>query len=138
MQLSVPRVFSIAQTPTKSHRIGLGREGERGKQSVLRQKTESQKWERVINTLLIEMGTKYWILNCPILISNTEKQRLKIQSRGQTLKNTVLKTKTKTHTQKNFRNIYEVWFKNRASFFVQGYSEMKMKIKEQQRSNRGI
>ena len=31
MQLSVPRVFSIAQTPTKIHRIGLGREGERRK-----------------------------------------------------------------------------------------------------------
>ena len=30
-QLSVPKVFSIAKTPTKIHRIGLGREGERGK-----------------------------------------------------------------------------------------------------------
>ena len=31
MQLSVPRVFSIAQTPTKIHRIRWGREGERRK-----------------------------------------------------------------------------------------------------------
>ena len=31
-QLSVPKVFSVAQTPTKIHRIGLGREGERRKQ----------------------------------------------------------------------------------------------------------
>ena len=31
-QLSVPRVFSVAQTPTKIHRIGLGREGEKRKQ----------------------------------------------------------------------------------------------------------
>ena len=30
-QLSVPRVFSVAQTPTKIHRIGLGSEGERRK-----------------------------------------------------------------------------------------------------------
>ena len=30
-QLSVPRVFSLAQTPTKIHRTGLGREGERRK-----------------------------------------------------------------------------------------------------------
>ena len=30
-QLSVPKVFSIAQIPTKIHRIGLGREGERRK-----------------------------------------------------------------------------------------------------------
>ena len=71
------------------------------------------------------MGTEYWILKCPKFISHTEKQRLKIWSRGQTLKNTILKTKTK-----NFRNIYEVRFKNRASLFLQGYSEMKMKIKE--------
>ena len=30
-QLSVPKVFSVAQIPTKIHRIGLGREGERRK-----------------------------------------------------------------------------------------------------------
>ena len=30
-QLSVPRVFSVAQTLTKIHRIGLEREGERRK-----------------------------------------------------------------------------------------------------------
>ena len=30
-QFSVPKVFSVAQTPTKIHRIGLGREGERRK-----------------------------------------------------------------------------------------------------------
>ena len=40
------------------------------------------------------MSTEYWILKCPKLISYTEKQRLKIQSRGYTLKDTVLKTKT--------------------------------------------
>ena len=31
-QLSVPKVFSVAQTPTEIHRIGLGREG-RGRKS---------------------------------------------------------------------------------------------------------
>ena len=30
-QLSVPKVFSKSQTPTESHRTGLGREGERMK-----------------------------------------------------------------------------------------------------------
>ena len=30
-QYSVPKVFSVAQTPTEIHRIGLGREGERRK-----------------------------------------------------------------------------------------------------------
>ena len=27
-QFSVPKVFSVAQTPTEIHRIGLGREGD--------------------------------------------------------------------------------------------------------------
>ena len=31
MQFSVPKVFSVAQTPPEIHRIGLGREGERRK-----------------------------------------------------------------------------------------------------------
>ena len=31
MQLSVPKLFSVAQTPTKIHGIGLEREGERRK-----------------------------------------------------------------------------------------------------------
>ena len=31
IQLSVLKVFSVAQTPTKIHRIGLGREEERRK-----------------------------------------------------------------------------------------------------------
>ena len=30
-QLSFSKVFSIAQTPTKIHRVGLGREGEKRK-----------------------------------------------------------------------------------------------------------
>ena len=30
-QFSVPKVFSVAQTPTEIHRTGLGREGERRK-----------------------------------------------------------------------------------------------------------
>ena len=56
MQFSVPKVFSVAQTPTKIHRIGLGREGGGGNRGDLREKTESQKWERVINTLLSKNG----------------------------------------------------------------------------------
>ena len=35
-QLSVLKVFSIAQTPTKIHRIGLGGEGKGGNRVVLR------------------------------------------------------------------------------------------------------
>ena len=53
MQLSVPRVLSIAQTPTKIHRIGLGREGKRRCSEV---EIESQDWERIINTLLNKNG----------------------------------------------------------------------------------
>ena len=55
------------------------------------------------------MGTEDWILKGTKLITNTKKQRLKIQSRGQTLKNTVLKNKTKSQ---NYQKKYKVCFKN--------------------------
>ena len=42
------------------------------------------------------MGTEDWILKGTKLITNTKKQRLKIQSRGQTLKNTILKKQNAT------------------------------------------
>ena len=35
MQLSVPKVFSVAQTPTEIHRIVLGKEGEWRNKGVL-------------------------------------------------------------------------------------------------------
>ena len=41
--LSVPKVFSVAQTPTKIHRIGLGREGEGGDRGVLRKNRRKQR-----------------------------------------------------------------------------------------------
>ena len=40
------------------------------------------------------MGTEDWVLKGTKLITNTKKQRLKIQSRGQSLKDTILKKKT--------------------------------------------
>ena len=55
-QLSVPYMFSVAQTPTKIHRLDWKEMGKGGNRGVLRQKTESQKWERVINTLLNRNG----------------------------------------------------------------------------------
>ena len=74
------------------------------------------------------MGADSWILKCPKLISNTEKQRLKIQSRGQTLKNTILKTKTET--EKILEIHMNLGLKIGLLFLLQGYSEMKMKLKE--------
>ena len=74
------------------------------------------------------MGTEYWILKCPQFIAYTEKKRLKIQSRGQTLKNAILKTKTKT--QKILEIYMKFGLKIGPPFFLQGYNEMKMKIKE--------
>ena len=41
------------------------------------------------------MGTEDWILKGTKLITNTKKQRLKIQNRGQTPKNTILKKQNK-------------------------------------------
>ena len=48
------------------------------------------------------MGTEDWILKGTELITSTKKQRLKVQSRGQTLKNTILKKTNKTKSQKLF------------------------------------
>ena len=62
------------------------------------------------------MGTEGWILKGTKLIVKSKKQRLKIQSRGQTLKNTILKNNKNT---KNLRNIYEVFFKTRVLFSPQ-------------------
>ena len=62
------------------------------------------------------MGSDGWILKCPKLISNTEKQRLKIYGICQTLKNTILKNHKNT---KNLKNIYKVCFNNRVFFFGQ-------------------
>ena len=41
------------------------------------------------------MSTEDWVPKGTKLITNTKKQRLKIQSRGQTLKNTILKKQNK-------------------------------------------
>ena len=43
------------------------------------------------------MGTEDQILKGTKLTTNTKKQRLNIQSRGQTLKNTILKKKKQNH-----------------------------------------
>ena len=71
------------------------------------------------------MSTENWILKGIKLITNAKKQRLKIQSRGQTLKNTILK---KNH--EDYKNIYiymKIYLKQGLFFCtVIGY---KMKIK---------
>ena len=46
------------------------------------------------------MSTEDWILKSTELITNTKKQRLKIQSRGQPLKNAILKIQNKTKQNK--------------------------------------
>ena len=57
------------------------------------------------------MGTEDWILKGTELFTNIKKQRLKIQSRGYTLKNTIL-------TKQNHKSYkkYEICFKNRVFF----------------------
>ena len=47
------------------------------------------------------MGTEDWVLKCTKLVTSTKKQRLKILSRGETPKNSVLKKKErKQETEK--------------------------------------
>ena len=65
------------------------------------------------------MGTEDWIFKGTILITITKKPILKIQGRGQTLKNTILKNQNKIAKiiKKNIY-IYEICFKNRVLFFA--------------------
>ena len=64
------------------------------------------------------MGTEDWILKGTKLITNTKKQRLKIQSRGQTLKNTIFKKKKKQIQITKLLKIYmkfalKIWYFSR-------------------------
>ena len=74
------------------------------------------------------MGTEDLFLKGTKLITNTKKQRLKIQSRGWILKNTILKKK---ESHKNYKTyIHEVCFKKIGSFFFAKEQQViKMKIK---------
>ena len=62
------------------------------------------------------MGTEDQILKGAKLITNTKKQRLKIQSSAQTLKNTILRIKNKI--TKIMKNIYVKFALKIESFFA--------------------
>ena len=53
------------------------------------------------------MGTEDWILKGTKLITNTKKQRLKVKSRNQTLKNTILKKNRKSYI-KNMKFVLKI------------------------------
>ena len=56
MQFSVPKVFSEPRHPQRFPELDWVEKGEGGNRGVLREKTESQKWERVVNILLNKNG----------------------------------------------------------------------------------
>ena len=62
------------------------------------------------------MDTEDQILKGTKLIANIKKQRLKIYSRGYTLKNTILKIQNKINHKNYEKKIYEICFKNRVFF----------------------
>ena len=72
------------------------------------------------------MGIENWTLKGTELVTNTKKQRLKIWSRGQTLKNTILKKQTKI-AKVRLKNM-KFGFKNRV-FFSRKQQVLSMKIK---------
>ena len=63
------------------------------------------------------MGTEDWVLKGTKLITNTKKQRLKIQSRGWIFKNTILKKGEKKAKSQKLLKKYEVFFKKYGLFF---------------------
>ena len=62
------------------------------------------------------MDTEDWILKGTKLITKTKKQKLKIQSRGQTLKNTIIKKQNKI--TKIIKNLYMKFALKIGSFFA--------------------
>ena len=80
------------------------------------------------------MGIDYWILKYPKFISHTEKQRLKNLAQRLLFEIKCLKTKTKTQNLEIYMEfslkIGLLSFFFFFPFFLQGYIEMKMKIKE--------
>ena len=83
------------------------------------EKKESPKGERAVKPVISlpsKMGTEDWVLKGTKLITNTKRQRLKIQSRGWILKNTILKKKKVT---KIIKYIYMKFaLKNKFFFFA--------------------
>ena len=67
------------------------------------------------------MGTEDWILKGTKLVTNTKKQRLKILSRGKTLKNTIFK---KSKITKIITNIHMKFALKIGSFFLQSNSRL--------------
>ena len=111
-------------THKEIHRVGQREQGEGGDRGDLVEKKESQKGERAIKPVSrsqVKMGTEDWVLKGTKLITNTKKQRLKIYSRGQTLKYTILKKQNKV--TKIIQYLYEACFKNRV-FFLQGNTRL--------------
>ena len=71
------------------------------------------------------MGTEDWVLKGTKLITNTEKQRLKIQSRVWNFKNTILKKRRKKRkrekkqSHKNYNIYMKFAFKKQGIFFCE-------------------
>ena len=58
------------------------------------------------------MGTEDWVLNGTELITNTKKQRLKIQSRVWNFKNAILKKGRKKKKEKQGHKNYKIYIYN--------------------------
>ena len=120
----VPKYSPQSGTHKEIHRVGQKKKGEGGDRGDLvgGDKAESKREESnqareqssQQSHSKVKMGTADWVLKDTKLITNTKKQRLKIQSRGQTLKNTILEKQNKV--TKIMKYIYEVCFKNRVFF----------------------
>ena len=78
------------------------------------------------------MGIEYWVLKCPTFISRTDKQIKKFSVEVRLFEIKYLKTKTKTQDLEIYMEfslktgLLSFFF----CFFLQGYIEMKMKIKQ--------
>ena len=69
------------------------------------------------------MGTEDWVLKGTKFITNTKKQRLKIQSRGWIFKNTIFKKRRKKKEKQSHKNYFKKYvymkfaLKNRVTLY---------------------
>ena len=92
-------MFSTAQNAQRFIELGREEKGKGGDRGDLVEKKESPKGERAVKPIIllpVKMCNEDWVLKGSKFITNTKKQRLKIQSRCWILKNTILKKETKS------------------------------------------
>ena len=84
------------------------------------------------------MGTEDWVLKGTKLITNTKKQRLKIQSRGWIFKNTILKKRKKNKKKTKSQKLLNIYIYMKFALKIVFFFLQCNRFKNENQSNRGL